>query len=221
MKASSLRQRRNKPARKNARACGRGRESRKKRGPARESAFSEMRKSQKAWPYARIGVSGDAKASLSAASGRSGLGAGSERSRSGLGSRSAPGPLARQHRGFAGFELRGRRSILARSGADFVAGAALWQGQVNCVAGATPSQGQVQISWQAQHFRKVKYRFRGRCSTFTRSSAKFVAGASLSQGQVQISWQAQHFRKVKYRFRGRRSTFARSTFAGCIFVGIS
>ena len=131
------------------RACGRGRESRKKHDPVRESAFSEMRKSQKAWPCARLGVSGDAKASLSAASGRSGLG----RSWSGLGSRSAPGPLARQRRGFAGFELHGRRSILARSGADFVAGAAF-------------SQGQVKISWQAQHFRKVKYRF---CGIFLRA----------------------------------------------------
>ena len=64
------------PQGKSARAYGRGRESRKKRGPVRESAFSEMRKSQIAWPCARIGVSGDAKASLSAASGRSGLGAG-------------------------------------------------------------------------------------------------------------------------------------------------
>ena len=75
------------------------------------------------------------------------------------------------------------------------------------MAGASLSQGQVKISWQAQHFRKVKYIFRGRRSTFARSSAKFVAGASLSQGQVQHSWQAQHFRKVKYRFRGRHSIF--------------
>ena len=81
------------------------------------------------------------------------------------------------------------------------------------MAGAAFSRGQEQISWQGHHFRKVKYRIRGRCSTFARSSAKFVAGASLSPGQVQISWQAQHFREVKYRFRGRRSTFARSTFA--------
>ena len=79
------------------------------------------------------------------------------------------------------------------------------------MAGAALSQGQVQISWQAQHFRKVKYRFRGRRSTFARSSAKFVAGAAISQGQVQNSWQAHHFRKVKYRIRGRCSTFARSS----------
>ena len=80
--------------------------------------------------------------------------------------------------------FRGRGSIFARSGTDFVAGASL-------------SQGQVHNSWQVQY----------------RSSAKFVANASLSQGQVQISWQAQHFREVKHRFRGRRSTFARSAFA--------
>ena len=55
------------------------------------------------------------------------------------------------------------------------------------MAGAALSQGQVQISWQAQRFRKVKYRFPGsRSSTFARSSADFVAGAALSQGQVQI-----------------------------------
>ena len=61
---------------------------------------------------------------------------------------------------------RGRRGALTRSGADFVAGAAL-------------SQGQVQISWQENHcckvmrgchFRKVRCRLRGRCSTFARSS---------------------------------------------------
>ena len=110
------------------------------------------------------------KASLSAVSGWSGLGAGS---------------LARQHRGFARFELRGRRNILVRSGAEFVAGAALSQGQL---------------------FSRIE--LRGRRSTFERSGADFVAGASLSRGQVQISWQAQHFRKVKCHIRGRRSTFA-------------
>ena len=71
---------------------------------------------------------------------------------------------------------------------------------LNCVAGAALSQGQVQISGQAQHFRKIKFSQGLNC----------VAGAARSKGQVQISWQAQHFRKVKCRFRGRRSTFARS-----------
>ena len=78
-----------------------------------------------------------------------------ERSWNGLGTVSETGPLARPREGFARFELRGRRSTFARSSIDFVAGAAL-------------SQGQVSISWQAQHFRKVKYRFRGRRSTFAR-----------------------------------------------------
>ena len=91
----------------------------------------------------------------------------SERSRNGCGD----GPIGRPREGFARFELRGRRSTFARSSIDFVAGAAL-------------SQGQVSISWQAQHFRKVKCRFRGRRSTFPRSSVDFVAGAALSQGQV-------------------------------------
>ena len=103
-------------------------------------------------------------------------------------------------RNFRVTRLRGRCSTFARSSADFVAGAAL-------------SQGQVQMSWQAQHCRKVKCKIRGRGSTFARSSTDFVAGAALSQGQVQNLWQSSHFRKVKYRFRGRRSTFARSTFA--------
>ena len=62
----------------------------------------------------------------------------------------------------------GRRSTLARSGADFVAGAALSQFQV---------------------FPRLE--MRGRRSTFARS------GAALPQGQVQISWQVQNFRKVK------------------------
>ena len=85
---------------------------------------------------------------------------------------------------------------------------------LNCVVGAALSQGEVQISWQAQHFRKSKdrfcgkrrYRFRGRHSTFAKPSTDFVAGAAFSQGQVHISWQGQHLRKVKYRFRGRRGT---------------
>ena len=79
--------------------------------------------------------------------------------------------MARPRAGFTRIELRGRRSTLARSSIDFVAGAAL-------------SQGQVQVLWQAQHFRKVKYRFRGRRSTFAMSSIDFVANAALSQAQV-------------------------------------
>ena len=116
----------------------------------------------------------------------------------------------------------------ARSGTDFVAGAALSKGRRNAFA------GQVQISRQAQRFRKVRYRFRGRRSTFARCGPDFVAGTILSEGQVQISQQAQHFSKVRDRFaagamlsqgavqisrqaqlfrkrcqfRGRRSTFA-------------
>ena len=97
-----------------------------------------------------------------------------------------------------------------------MAGAALSQGGRNAFA------GQVQISRQVQHFRKVRYRFRGRRCTFARSDTDFLAGAILSGGQVQISKQAQHFSKVWYRFaagaalyqgqvqiRGRRRTFAR------------
>ena len=183
-----------------------------------------MRKSQKAWRCARIGVSGDAKASLSAASGRSGLGACSERSRIRFGA----GPIGTatqrfrrvwiawqaQHFGKVGRRFPGRRSIFARSSKDFVAGAALSaRSSTYFVAGAALSHGQVQILWQAQRFRKVKCRICGRCSTFAGSSAEFVAGATLSQGQIQISWQAQHFGKVRHRFRGRCSTFARSSAA--------
>ena len=79
------------------------------------------------------------------------------------------------------YRFRGRRSIFARCGPDLVAGAIL-------------SENQVQISQQAQHCCKVRYRF--------------AAGAILSQGAVQISRQAQHFRK-RCQFRGRSSTFAR------------
>ena len=70
------------------------------------------------------------------------------------------------------YRFRGRRSTFARSGADFVAGVAL-------------SQGQVQSSRQAQQI--------------AGSSKDFVAGAALLHGQVQSSWQAQHFRKFKHR----------------------
>ena len=81
---------------------------------------------------------------------------------------------------------------------------------------------QVQISRLAQHFRKVRYRFRGTRSTFARYVIDFAAGAALSQGEVQTSWQAQYFRKVRctfvrqaqhkvlYRFCGRRRTLPRS-----------
>ena len=54
---------------------------------------------------------------------------------------------------------------------------------LNSVAGAVLLQGEVQISWQAQHFRKVKCPQGLNCvagSTFARSGADFVAGAGLS-----------------------------------------
>ena len=70
--------------------------------------------------------------------------------------------------------MRGRRSILVRSGADFAAGAALSQGQL-----------------------LSRIELRGRRNTFESSGADSVAGAALSQGQVHISWQVRHFRKVK------------------------
>ena len=41
-----------------------------------------------------------------------------------------------------------------------------------CVAGAALSQGQRQISRQAQHCRKVQYRFRGKRSSFARDKEK-------------------------------------------------
>ena len=70
-----------------------------------------------------------------------------------------------------------------------MAGTVLSQGQVHiCAAVAALSQGTVQISRQAQHFRR--YRFHGRRNTFPRSGTKFVEGAALSH-------------------RGRRSTCAR------------
>ena len=58
------------------------------------------------------------------------------------------------------------------------------------------------MSWQALHFRKVRYRFHGRRSAFARSAACFVAGAARLQGQAHISWQ-----QAMCRIRGSRSTF--------------
>ena len=70
-----------------------------------------------------------------------------------------------------------------------------------CVAGASLSQGQVQISFQAQPFT-------GSVSDFF-SQGHVVAGAALRKVYAQISWQAHHFHKVmSCRFGGRRSTFA-------------
>ena len=170
---------------------------------------------EKEQPSAGFGFSGWLKATPVATPVR-------RRSRSGFGTVSERGPLSRQHGGFAGFEFRGRHSILAT---DFVAGAALSQGQVQMswqarhflASGTDASQIPLARtrkaahadSWQGQHFRKVRRRFRGRGSIFARSIIDFLAGAAFSQGQVHISWQGQHFRKVKCRFRCRRSNFAR------------
>ena len=53
------------------------------------------------------------------------------------------------------------------------------------MAGAALSQGDVQISWHSQQFRKVRCRFRGMRSGFARSRTYFVAGAACLQGQVE------------------------------------
>ena len=67
---------------------------------------------------------------------------------------------------------------------------------------SSPSQGSVQIWWQAQHIHKVKGTFEKSGtyfvtlhSAFARSGTDFQHCAALSHGQVQISWQAQHFQK--------------------------
>ena len=111
------------------------------------------------------------------------------------------------------YSFRGRRSTFARSGTHFVARAALSQGRRNAFA------GQVQISRQAQRFRKVRYRFRGTRSTFTRCGPDFVAGTILSEGQVQISQQAQHFCKVRDRFAVQISRQAQHFRKRCQFRG--
>ena len=60
---------------------------------------------------------------------------------------------------------------------------------LNCVAGAAFWQGRVQISWQAQHFRKVK------------------RGTDAQGGACRFRGRGSRFCKVRYRFRGRRNTF--------------
>ena len=81
---------------------------------------------QKVQPSAGFGFSGWLKATPVAASDgrrvRDGLGTGSGRARAGT--------VCTDARTLARFEFRGRRSSLARSGTDFVAGASLSQGQV-------------------------------------------------------------------------------------------
>ena len=111
-----------------------------------------------------------------------------------------------QNFGKVGYRFRGRRSTFARSSADFVAGAVFsyfwhglhWHGR---------ARRRMQISWEGQHFRKVRHRLLGRGSVFARSRTDFLAGAAFAQGQVHNSWQGQHSRKVKHRFRGSRNTF--------------
>ena len=77
-------------------------------------------------------------------------------------------------------DRRGNLAMLARTRHK-----SHWHGRANW---------HMQISWQAHNFRKVRYRFRSRRSTFTRSSANL--------------WQARHFRKVKYRLCGRHSALS-------------
>ena len=85
----------------------------------------------------------------------------SERSRSGLGAR----PTVMATRRF--------RKVCVAWQAQHVAGAARTLARSG--AGAALSDGQVQVSWQAQNFRKVGYRIRG--------STEFVASAALSQNE--------------------------------------
>ena len=63
----------------------------------------------------------------------------------------------------------GRCSAFVRSSTDFVAGATL-----------KVLKGQAQISWQAQRFRKVRYRLRGRRRTLARPSSESAAPATKS-----------------------------------------
>ena len=76
---------------------------------------------------------------------------------------------------------------LARVRRDFGAGAA--RVRRRCVARpnviATRRFRKVWIAWQAQHFRKVGYRFCGRHCTF----AKLGVDSDLVTGRVQIVWQ--------------------------------
>ena len=90
---------------------------------ARKRAYT--RNLQKVQPSAGFGFSGWLKATPVAASdggARDGLGTGS--------GRACAGTIGTDAHTFARFKFRGRRSILARSGTDFVAGASLSQGQV-------------------------------------------------------------------------------------------
>ena len=116
-----------------------------------------------------------------------------------------------------------------RSGTDCVAASALLRRSFR--GRAALWQGQVQISWQAQHFRKVRCSFHGRAALWhcleqispqarhsRKARGQFVGGASHGEGVG--SWQARHFRKgevqvsrpfckVWYRLRGNRTTSLR------------
>ena len=106
---------------------------------------------------------------------RDGLGTGSGRSRDGGGAGTIGTATATQRsQGLNCVAGAAFWYILVRSGADFVAGAPLLQGQLFS-----------------------RFDLRGRRNTFASSGADFVAGAALPQGQVHISWQVRHFRNVK------------------------
>ena len=80
------------------------------------------------------------------------------------------------------------------TGSERVRRRAHWHGRakvsqgLNCVAGAALSQGQVSISWQAQHFRKVKYRFRGRRSTFASALCELGDGKMQKTLALCVNW---------------------------------
>ena len=59
---------------------------------------------------------------------------------------------------FRDISLRGWRGMLARSGRDFIASAAFSHDAVQ-ISWLALSEGEAQISWQAQLLRKVRYIF--------------------------------------------------------------
>ena len=89
-------------------------------------------------------------------------------------------------------------------------GACSGRGQDGLGTGADGSK--LSFAWQSQHLGKPRYRCRGRCNIFARSSTNFVAGGGFSQcwhGRI-ANLIGADVQGAARRLRGRRRTFARS-----------
>ena len=82
------------------------------------------------------------------------------------------------------------------------------------MAGAAPSQGQVQISRQAQHFVPTGIRIETGAALWECELRSLQIAPRELSVDAQISWQARRFCKVKCRFRGALAMSSADFMAG-------